>query len=154
MVKYTQESPVSETKMAKYTQPGKADIYFLKALVGKPLGGEATLPPLSEEQAEVLEAVKRGVNVFFTGPAGSGKTLLISYIKQYLTQQGIQFAVTAPTGVAALLLGGGTIHSWAGLGKGDQPIYRYIEKLRRNISRMNEFKNTEVLIIDEISMVY
>jgi len=151
------ELPVPEPKMAKNTRPGMADIYFLESLAKKPMVAEAGLLPLSEEQAEILEAVKGGVNVFFTGPAGSGKTLLVSHIKQYLEQQSIPFAVTAPTGVAALLLGGKTIHSWAGLGKGDQPVFRYLERLRHggsNGSRMSEYKGTKVLVIDEVSMVY
>lgn len=153
---YLKGPPVPEPKVAKHTRPGMADIYFLESLVKKPLVAEAALPPLSEEQARILEAVKGGVNVFFTGPAGSGKTLLVSHIKQYLEEQNITFAVTAPTGVAALLLGGNTIHSWAGLGRGDQPVFRYLERLRHggsNASRMNEFKNTKVLIIDEVSML-
>lgn len=149
--------PAPEHKMVKHTRPGMPDIYSLESLVKKPLVAEAALPPLSEEQAKIFEAVKMGANVFFTGQAGSGKTLLISHIKQYLEQQNILFAVTAPTGVAALLLGGKTIHSWAGLGRGDQPLYRYLERLRHGGgpigSRTNEFKNTKVLIIDEVSMV-
>ena len=154
---YLGEPPAPEPKMEKHTRHGMADIYFHESIVKKPPVAEAALLPLSEEQAEILEAVKGGVNVFFTGPAGSGKTLLVSHIKQYLEQQSTPFAVTAPTGVAALLLGGKTIHSWAGLGKGDQPVFRYLERLRHggsNGSRINEFKSTKVLIIDEVSMVY
>lgn len=115
---------------------------------------KSDLQPLSDEQNEILEAVKRRLNVFFTGPAGSGKTLVINHIKEYLDSEGIQYAVTAPTGIAALLLKGRTIHSWAGIGRGDKPIHIYENRLRKAKPAVQlEYNRTKVLIIDEVSMV-
>lgn len=59
------------------------------------------------EALYIMEKTKQ--NLFLTGKAGTGKsTLLRSFIAN--TQKNI--AVLAPTGVAALNIGGSTIHSF------------------------------------------
>ncbi|KAI5807852.1 P-loop containing nucleoside triphosphate hydrolase protein [Peziza echinospora] len=137
---------------------------------------ETGLLPLTEEQAPILEAVKTGKNVFFTGPAGSGKSLILKHITHFLQEQGKQLSVTAPTGVAAILVGGETIHSWANMHSGDKPIYDYLDRSKTVLRRIDKkmmkelrgekttkptklekkylaMKHAEVLLIDEISMV-
>ena len=137
---------------------------------------ETGLLPLTEEQAPILEAVKTGKNVFFTGPAGSGKSLILKHITHFLQGQGKQLSVTAPTGVAAILVGGETIHSWANMHSGDKPIYDYLDRTSTSLRRIDKkmrkelrgekttrptklekkylsMKHAEVLLIDEISMV-
>lgn len=113
--------------------------------------------PLSAEQNRVLKLVLDGKNVFFTGPAGSGKTLLLRHIKHHLKAKGKGFAVTAPTGVAAELINGVTINSWSGVGKGDKGILEYLGEARgrQTISQtaVVNWRNVEVLIVDEVSMV-
>lgn len=132
------------------TLPRISDVYLLRGLKEEPL--QPFLPPLSKEQAQVLEAVKSGANVFFTGPAGSGKSLILSHIKNYLHDRKIPYDLTAPTGVAACLLGGQTIHSWAGVGKGDRPVWSYA-KNSRVLGEAERFRSLKVLMIDEVSMV-
>jgi ATP-dependent DNA helicase PIF1 len=73
---------------------------------------------LNDEQEGVLNVVKSGANVFFTGTAGTGKSYLLCHIiaelrKQYRPDQ---IAITAPTGIAAVNVGGQTIHSFVGCG--------------------------------------
>ncbi len=73
----------------------------------------------SEQQAAASRALSTS-NVFITGSAGTGKTFLLKYVIQELVarhgESGV--AVTAPTGISALAVGGQTIHSFAGIGLG------------------------------------
>lgn len=112
---------------------------------------------LSVEQKRVLSEVLAGHNVFFTGPAGSGKSLILEHIKYQLIKQGKEVATTAPTGVAADLIAGQTIHSWSRVGKGDKGVLDYIGEARgrQTISEtsVSAWNNVQVLIVDEVSMV-
>lgn len=138
-----------------------------QALEGDSLNDEFQLEPppipLSIDQERVLKMVLDGHNVFFTGPAGSGKSLILEHIKYHLMLQRKTFAVTAPTGVAAALVGGQTIHSWSGVGKGDKGIVHYLGPAQKKTHKSGirgityhkaqPWRDTEVLIIDEVSMV-
>ena len=105
------------------------------------------------KQKEALDILKSGYNVFLTGAPGSGKTFLVNKYIEYLKKNNISVSITASTGIAATHMGGVTLHSWSGLGireeLDDQEIKNICEKgyLRKRI------KNTDVLIIDEISMI-
>ena len=104
-------------------------------------------------QDEALEILKMGHNVFLTGQAGAGKTYVInSYIK-YLRKHKIKVAVTASTGIAATHISGTTIHSWSGLGIKDFLDDYDIDNLSQKERLAKNFLGTEVLIIDEISML-
>ncbi len=67
-------------------------------------------------QAQALYLMNQGQSVFLTGPAGSGKTYVLSQFIRQLKKQKKQVAITASTGIAATHIGGMTIHSWSGLG--------------------------------------
>lgn len=74
---------------------------------------------LSTEQKHVLDLVTRqGQSVFFTGPAGTGKSVLmrsiISELKKKWAKDPERLAVTASTGLAACNIGGITLHSFSG----------------------------------------
>ncbi|MDR2828471.1 MAG: viroplasmin family protein [Acholeplasmatales bacterium] len=90
--------------------------------------------------------------VFITGAAGTGKSTLVKNIEQYLIKKRVRVALCAPTGIAAINIGGVTIHSLFGLPFGildENEIY--IENLKYKSSHI--LSSLEVLIIDEISMV-
>lgn len=75
---------------------------------------------LSSEQRHVLNmVVEQGKSVFFTGPAGTGKSVLMRAIIQELrnkhARDSQRVAVTASTGLAACNIGGVTLHSFAGM---------------------------------------
>ena len=76
---------------------------------------------LNSEQQEAAQHILGGNNVFMTGSAGTGKTYLLKYIVQELVKvHGEEaVAVTAPTGVSAINVGGQTIHSFSGIGIGE-----------------------------------
>ncbi|TBU47338.1 hypothetical protein BD309DRAFT_502569 [Dichomitus squalens] len=76
---------------------------------------------LSPEQRYVLAKVQRGESVFFTGSAGTGKSVLL---REIINARGgrasLQLAITASTGIASVNIGGCTLHSWAGIGLGKE----------------------------------
>jgi ATP-dependent exoDNAse (exonuclease V) alpha subunit len=105
-------------------------------------------------QAEALELLKLGRNVFLTGAAGSGKTYVLNTYIKYLREHGVGVAITASTGIAATHIGGQTIHSWSGMGVRDALADDEIEKLAKNDRIKRNFKNVKVLVIDEVSMLH
>ena len=104
-------------------------------------------------QADALDILKMGHNVFLTGPAGSGKTFVLNQYINYLKKNRIGVGVTASTGIAATHLGGITIHSWSGLGIKDNISDKELKKIVKKSYLKKRFKNTGVLVIDEISMI-
>lgn len=105
-------------------------------------------------QAEALNILKMGKNVFLTGAAGSGKTYVLNEYVNFLRSHAVEVAVTASTGIAATHLGGQTIHSWSGLGIRDKLTDYDIEDLMDRQYLYKRFEKTKVLIIDEVSMLH
>jgi len=104
------------------------------------------------DQGLALEIMLSGESVLLTGPAGAGKTFVLNQFIRLSKAEGKHVSVTATTGLAATHLGGTTIHSWAGMGVADalpQGFAEHIAKGRREI-----IEKTDVLIIDEISMLH
>ncbi|KAG2070721.1 hypothetical protein BDR04DRAFT_594641 [Suillus decipiens] len=91
---------------------------------------------LSEEQQRVLRLVESGKNIFFTGPAGTGKSVLLRAIIELLRRMNI---------------GGSTIHSWAGIGLGKENAEELVGVL--SSYAIKRWTITRALIIDEISML-
>lgn len=105
---------------------------------------------LNAEQKMILDACVRGRSVFFTGSAGTGKSFLLRKIISTLPPDGT--VATASTGVAACLIGGTTLHSFAGIGSGEASLSRCYEMATRANSGQI-WRRCKRLIIDEISMV-
>lgn len=104
------------------------------------------------DQALALEIMMAGHSVLLTGPAGSGKTYVLNKFIKEAKQAGKQVAVTATTGLAATHLNGNTIHSWSGIGIHDKLPKDFHEHLTK--TRREQIEKTDVLIIDEISMLH
>ena len=102
---------------------------------------------LSPEQIQILSAVvERKENAFITGAAGTGKSTMLEHIRNQLD---LKKMIVAPTGVAALNIGGNTINSAFRIGFDTIP-----EITKSKDPRFGKLlKNLELLIIDEISMV-
>jgi len=84
--------------------------------------------------------------IFLTGAAGTGKTTLLERVKIQVDKKKM---VVAPTGIAALNIGGTTINSAFRIGFDTIP-----EITKSKDPRFGKLlKNLELLIIDEISMV-
>ncbi|AAS52811.1 AER128Wp [Eremothecium gossypii ATCC 10895] len=111
---------------------------------------------LSDEQRNVLKLAEEGTNIFYTGSAGTGKSILLrELIKKLKTVHGRQgaVAVTASTGLAACNIGGITVHSFAGIGLGNSPKENLLKKVKRSRKHVQRWQNCKCLIIDEISMI-
>ncbi|XP_065668136.1 ATP-dependent DNA helicase PIF1-like [Hydra vulgaris] len=105
---------------------------------------------LSSEQKLAFEWLDDGENFFITGGAGCGKSYLIDAIAKS-EQIYKQMTVTASTGIAAYLLNGSTVHSFAGIETGTKSDDYYIRYMHPEVHK--RWLQTDVLIIDEISMI-
>ena len=106
-----------------------------------------TAHELSAEQAAVFETIEgTRDNVFVTGRAGTGKSTLLNHLSWNTSKQ---LVIAAPTGVAALNVGGQTIHSLFRL-----PIGVIADHDIEQNGDLRKLLNTiDTLVIDEISMV-
>jgi len=105
------------------------------------------------KQSDALKILKAGRNVYLTGAAGSGKTYVLNEYVTYLKHRGVRVGVTASTGIAATHIGGVTIHSWSGAGIRDTLSDSEIEALEQKEYLWKRFNKTQVLMIDEVSML-
>ncbi len=104
-------------------------------------------------QDDAFKILTMGKNVFLTGSAGSGKTYLLNKYIDWLRMRGIDPAITASTGIAATHIGGQTIHSWSGIGIKKKFTEYDLDRIEQNEKLVKRFRKTQVLIIDEISML-
>ena len=117
---------------------------------------------LNSAQLSVIKKLIDGDNIFLTGGGGVGKSYLLSVIYNELpgilkekTGKIPHIQMCALTGCAALLLGNKakTIHSWAGIALGKGTVSELRDKIRKNRKAMRNWISTDLLIIDEISMM-
>ncbi|HYD93445.1 MAG TPA: AAA family ATPase [Candidatus Paceibacterota bacterium] len=104
-------------------------------------------------QAEALSILQTGANAFLTGEPGSGKTHTVNTYVAWLRARGIEPAITASTGIAATHVGGMTIHSWSGIGIRDYLSEADVDMIASKEHVARRINRTNVLIIDEISML-
>ncbi|MEK6773117.1 MAG: AAA family ATPase [Bdellovibrionota bacterium] len=106
---------------------------------------------LSKDQEIALNWLRSGENVFLTGGAGSGKSYLIREYRKEVDSESLP--ILASTGVAAVLLGGRTFHSFFGLGIMEGGPRAAFERAIKNSKLLKKIKKSEGVIIDEISMI-
>ena len=97
---------------------------------------------------EILNILEDDIQnfIFLTGAAGTGKSTMLEHIRNQLD---LKKMVVAPTGVAALNIGGSTINSAFRIGFETIPVITKSKDPRFG----KLLRNLELLIIDEISMV-
>ena len=116
-----------------------------------------------------------GENVFFTGSAGTGKSVLLREIIRCCRASRKRTSVTASTGIAGLQIGGSTLHSWAGIRLGIGTVKQLVATILKRATEENQrarcilgssykedeeyyrpmrnWRKTEILIIDESKRV-
>ena len=114
------------------------------------------LDQLTDEQKKAYFLVEQGKSIFLTGPGGTGKSFLLKAMYEMIpvrTEKHV--AVTALTGCAALLIGrfAKTLHSWAGIGLGRESAAVLAATVRRSGKALRRWLGTDILIIDEVSMM-
>ena len=67
-----------------------------------------------------MRDVEKKRNVFITGSAGSGKSYILKECFQKLKEEGRVVKMCATTSIAASLVNGCTLHSFAGIGIGEK----------------------------------
>ncbi|XP_043275424.1 ATP-dependent DNA helicase PIF7-like [Venturia canescens] len=116
---------------------------------------------LNADQKRIFDSVTNAINsgeilrLYVSGEGGTGKSFLIKTITCWLRQvKNKDSAVTAPTGIAAFNIDGLTLHRLLQLPveHNRTPKYRELSDAALKVIRDN-FKNVDLIIIDEISMV-
>lgn len=105
-------------------------------------------------QKAALDILKLGHTVFLTGAAGAGKSYALREYIAYLRKHGVKYAVTASTGIASTHIGGTTIHAWSGIGIKQRLTPHDLDAIEEKANVYKRWTDTQVLIIDEISMLH
>lgn len=107
----------------------------------------------------ITQSVSLGKNVILHGSGGTGKSYSLKAIASDLQSKGMRVFCTATTGIAAVNLGAGshlqtrTLHSWSGIGLGKEDKDKLLAKVASKSRNRKRWQKTDVLIIDEISML-
>lgn len=109
---------------------------------------------------KIYMAIENRQNILLHSPGGTGKSHILRTIAQRFTFRGKNVAMTATTGVAAINLSsegppavaGATINGWAGIGLAKDPPQRLASNVRHRPDARKRWIETDILIIDEISM--
>ena len=125
-----------------------------------------SIDTLTTEQRGVFHELLQGHSIALLGAAGCGKSYLLSIIynelpairkrmDKYNDMFKCNIQLCALTGCAALLLGNNakTVHSWAGIGLGKGTVDELHLKIKKNAKAKRNWVSTDILIIDEISMM-
>ena len=106
------------------------------------------VPILNENQMQAFNTIERTrSNILILGQAGTGKSTFVQYLKSASSKR---IVCACPTAVSALNIGGQTIHSLFQIQPRD---FIMPELLKLKAKPRNILNATDVLVIDEISMV-
>jgi ATP-dependent exoDNAse (exonuclease V) alpha subunit len=122
--------------------------------MGYPVYDEVSIDLANESFQATIDLSSEGANpVIVFGKAGTGKSTLINYLRNYVGDKGKKYAVVAPTGIAALNVEGITMHSFFGIPVKFNHPDEDIWFVKYNSTDFDYVKELEVLIIDEVSMI-
>lgn len=114
---------------------------------------DAILSTLNQEQRQFVDLALNGYNVFLTGFAGTGKSYALEILFKIFDYKGVPYGKVASTGVAAINIGGSTLHSWTGCGLGELPKDLLLKGVLKNKKAKSRIKKCKTLVIDEVSML-
>ena len=138
-----------------YYMPQESLTRFLYTPAKRP--STPSILELDKYQKNAIQLVQAGYNLFITGSAGSGKSFLIRKCIEECRSiyQQKHISITSTTGISSLNINGITIHSWAGITPHTDftDVDGFVENIKGNYKKYNNWKFTKMLIIDEISML-
>lgn len=110
---------------------------------------------LSKTQLKSFELFKKGKNMLILGEGGCGKSKILKTIENYIKTEfpTKNIYLCSTTGISAFSIGGVTIHSFMGIGTAEQDVSFLIRKILRKKDQRQRLIDTDILIIDEISMM-
>jgi len=109
---------------------------------------------MNKEQQDFINLAYQGHNVFLTGAGGTGKSYIIQHLVDKYKAVNKTYGLTSMTGCAALLLGkASTLHSWACVGLAKDSADKLIQTINGSYRSKRKWLTTEVLIVDEVSMM-
>jgi ATP-dependent DNA helicase PIF1 len=103
-------------------------------------------------QQKAIDLILAGQSIFLTGPSGTGKSFIISYITEKLGYKK-KIAVCSTTGISAFQLQGTTLHSFFGIGLGQDSTDDMYDNIVKYKKYRERWQSIDILIIDEISML-
>lgn len=112
------------------------------------LGGPEWEATLTAGQAKAFDAIRSGRNAFITGNGGTGKSYLLEGAIAWARSAGRQVIVCAPTGIAALNVGGSTVHRALGI----TPDRVLGPKSHPSLPSDSPLPKCDLMVVDEISM--
>lgn len=113
-------------------------------------GGKAR----TKEQQLFLDLIfNQKQSVLLTGAAGTGKSYILNQAREEAVSRGINFVSTATTGIAATHISGTTLHGFMGCGLAGKPAKNYIRKIRMRKGLAKRWKETDIIAVDECSML-
>lgn len=115
---------------------------------------------MNPKQKEAIDLALSGHSIFITGQAGTGKSYILTEIIKELRGKGINVQLTCTTGIACTTFpknqGAMTIHRWSGMDDcrytADE-ICSIIQNSPKHAETLKRIKSTDLLIIDEVSML-
>lgn len=113
-----------------------------------------TITNTNEEN--IINDLNQGKAVFLTGGAGVGKSFTTNNIIKHFENRGLSVAKLGSTGIASTNINGQTLHSFLEIGikKDIKELLQFDKNNQERINKLNEkLKNTDLIVIDEISMV-
>ncbi|CAB4005421.1 ATP-dependent DNA helicase PIF1 [Paramuricea clavata] len=109
---------------------------------------------LTQQQRRIFDIAISGHNLCILGRAGVGKSVLVNAIKRELDKRGQNARIVCSSGIACEAFEGmaKTVHSQYGLQTAELPAHRLIERCLERQNVLEDLKDCDVLIWDEISM--
>lgn len=109
---------------------------------------------LNADQKRYFDKMVNGENVYLAGNAGTGKSYLIRAFCEYCEDHDIKILKSASTGIAAVNIGGVTVHSLFKLSGRDLQTMELVKPTKKIPDKVKEVISlAQVLLIDEISMM-
>lgn len=107
---------------------------------------------ITPDAAIVANYLRQGCNVLLTGGAGTGKTTIL---RQLIAHYQEPISLTASTGIAAVQIGGTTLHSWSGIKNDQLPAEHIAEYILSGpgTKYRRQLRAARILALDEISMI-